>query len=277
MLRKNHLLFALVMSFSASAFALVGGPFDNGDYNQLLDDRAVYQASLTMTNGLGMLQFGSNVSLGPTLAAGGSTSSTTQTNNSIGTVLDRSVIYYKGVVYFGMATGMVDLERKTITGFTNGSPNASLSQSTASSASGTAGTAGLSANQIVVSNGGLGFTCNTAWTAHITESSSMLKFDGSGTLTIINPDINAQIFSAVVNLVAAIPSAASSTTSSGTGSTGTSVTALTNAINSLITLATDGTLDSVASDTASADAVYQTTENVPIKVSGSRKYFLSTR
>jgi hypothetical protein len=283
MLRKNHFLFALVMSFSASAFALVGGPFDNGDYSQLLDDQGVYQASFTMTNGLGFAQFGSNVSLGPSIStSGGSGGSTSQTTNStIGTILNRSVIYYKGLTYFGMATGMVDLEHKTITGITNGTSDVTLNQSSSSNGGnvifGTSSNVNASTN--VITNGGLGYTCNTAWNGVVTESTNDLTFHGDGTLTVLNPDLSSQIFQALSNLIAAIPQAATQNQLTSLSVTGnlnnafslTPVGQIVQGINVLLTLNT------TSNNIPTTQTILDNSDTVPIHVSGSRKFFLSTR
>lgn len=280
MLRKNHFLLALVMSFSASAFALTGGPFDNGDYSQLLDDQAIYQATFTMKNGLGFAQFGSNVSLGPTISGstGGGGSQQT-TNSSIGSVLDRSVIYYKGLTYFGTATGMVDLERKTISGITNGTTDVTLSQSSSSQSNSLfiGSSSSVNASSNVITNGGIGLTCNTEWSGTVTESSSMLRFDGKGKLTVLNPDLSSQIYSALASLIGAIPAAASNNQISSLSVTGidffsiTPVGQIVTGINTLLTL------DVSNATVPSTDTISQNSDTVDMTVAGSRKFFLSSR
>ncbi len=194
MFRKNHILFALVMSFSASAFALVGGPFDNGDYNELLDADGIYQWTAYLSNGLGQGQFASGVSLGPSIANGGGGSNSTQTtNSSVGTVSDRSIYYYKGVTFFGGCFGMVDMSQKTISCVTNGQSEVTLSQQGASTSTGgilLIGTASnVNATTNVVNNGSLGFVANSEWNGTIGPVQPTLKFKGEGQLTVLSPDV----------------------------------------------------------------------------------------
>ncbi len=184
MLLKKSLLVALAMSFSASAFALVGGPFDNGDFSQLLDQNGIYQWVASFPNGLGQGQFNDASSVGPTLT--GSTSGTATTNTGIGTVQDRSIFYYKGVTFFGQCFGQVDLSSKTISCVTNGSSDTTISTSSSSSnGSSTGQQTATSASGTITDNGNLGMVANSEWNGNITSTNPTLVFHGTGQLTVI--------------------------------------------------------------------------------------------
>ncbi len=213
MLRKNHLLFALVMSFSASAFALVGGPFDNGDFSELLDQNGIYQWVASFPNGLGQGQFNDTTSVGPTLT--GSTSGTATTNTGIGTVQDRSIFYYKGVTFFGQCFGQVDLSSKTISCVTNGSSDTTISTSSSSSNGSTTGQqSATSASGTITNNGNLGMVANSEWNGNITSTNPTLVFHGTGQLTVIPPNVQSLIGSLAQSVIS---SQNSSSSSSGSG------------------------------------------------------------
>src|SRR5262245_57971577 len=111
-------LFALFTGLSAlfatPAFAVVGGPFDNGGYSLLFEANGVYQAVLTYKNGSGFAYFTPDNSLSPELTNSQGSNGTTQNNNTQLltaqlTVANRSFLYYKGVTYLGMCTGYMDI------------------------------------------------------------------------------------------------------------------------------------------------------------------------
>jgi hypothetical protein len=173
MIRKFAISFFAVLAMPLSTYAFVGGPFDGNDYGQTLDDRGVYQANFRMKNGTGFAQFGVNVDLVFNPNTTNTGSSTVATN--IGGVLDRSLVYLKGISYVGIASGSVDHERGTVTGITNG-----LSDGTASSG------AGATASQVtVVSNGARNFSANSYFNAKIKSKFPLLKFSGKGQITVL--------------------------------------------------------------------------------------------
>src|SRR5436190_3375234 len=61
MKRFSLILASLVLVFGAKASAFSGGPFDNGDFSNLLDASGIYQVALRFSNGSGFAQFGNNV------------------------------------------------------------------------------------------------------------------------------------------------------------------------------------------------------------------------
>ena len=256
MFRKNYLLLALVMSFSASAFALSGGPFDNGDYNQLLDESGIYQWTAYMSNGLGEGQFASNLNLGATISAGSTTGSQVG-NTDIGTYLDRSMFYYRGVTFFGNCYGQVDLGRKKITCITNGNTNVNLTSTASASATGNTATAAITASSNVVNNGGATFTANSEWTAKVGPTQPILEFSGEGELTILQPDAQGLIVSLAQQII--------------TQNTSTTLTQLIAAATATLP---NGQL---VLSPSTLDTVSDNAEAVHITVSGSRKFFLGVR
>lgn len=178
MIKKISLLFGLVAALPASALAWIGGPFDNGDYSAAFDDSGIYQASIRFKNGSGFAQWGSNVSLRPQAAAAGAAAAT----QSNGSILNRSVIYANGITYVGMATGMVDTVENVIIGQTNGA-----SDGIQASAQGTSAT-GAAAGQLVSASGGRRFSANSYFRAKITQKHPVLKFSGTGQISLLGPD-----------------------------------------------------------------------------------------
>jgi len=246
MFRKNYLLLALVMSFSASAFALSGGPFDNGDYSQLMDDQGIYQWTAYMNNGLGEGQFASNNNLGASIT-GGSTTGSQVGNSEIGTALNRCIYYYKGVTYFGSSFGIVDMSRKKISCVTNGSTQVTISTQASASATGTTASSAITASSTVVSNGGINFVANSEWSAEIGATQPVLQFHGEGELTILQPSASALIAQLAQQII--------------TQNQSTTLTQL---------AAASAILQPDNLDTVQADSTQE-----HITVSGSRKYFLT--
>ena len=199
MIRKFAISFFSVLALPLSSYAFVGGPFDGGDYGQSLDDKGVYQANFRMKNGTGFAQFGVNVDLVFNPNTTNTASSTVATN--VGGVLDRSLVYLKGISYIGIASGSVDHERGTVTGITNG-----LSDGTASSG------AGATASSVtVVSNGGRNFSANSYFNAKIQTKAPLLKFSGSGQITVL-ASISATTQTAIDTAISAILTSANAAT-----------------------------------------------------------------
>ncbi|TLD71977.1 hypothetical protein FEM03_04435 [Phragmitibacter flavus] len=250
MIKKISLLLGLIAALPASSFAWVGGPFDGGTHGQLLDDRGIYQAAFRMKNGSGFMQFGVNVDLGPSINTA-TTGSSTALSTTIGSYLNRSIVYYKGVTFFGNATGFVDHATRSVSGFTNAQSEVTLSAST------TGDDGDLSATNSIVSNG-LGLTANIAWTADITSTHPELTFEGTGELVIINPSAEQVIYQGIVSIIEDYTPPPNSSLGDLIG----------DLVNQL------GTLQDAV---PSADGVYQNSEKVDITVYGARKFFLTRR
>lgn len=181
MFKKIHLLFAFAFALPAASFAK--GPWDNGDYSQFIDETGIYQTSMRFKNGTGFAQWGTNVALADQATTGGGGIGITASSSvKVGSPIDRSVIYYKGIVFVGNATGMVDHVRKSIIGITNSF--ASLSSST--SAGGIGGA--VTATSIIAGNGTIAnpLTANTFFQAKINQESRILKFSGTGQLSVVD-------------------------------------------------------------------------------------------
>jgi hypothetical protein len=254
MKRISLILASLLLLVGPKASAHVGGPFDNGDFNSFLDSSGIYQVAFRFSNGSGFAQFGNNVDADLFLTGTGGT--TTDLPSSFST-LNRSIIYYKGVSYLGTCTGMVDHERKIVQGVTNGNSDV---VTTASNTSG--GTTTSASNSLI--NNGLGFPCNTEFRCKITNSSPVLRFNGKGELTIINPTLGQVGFAAIAALINAL----------GSGGTGGGAATLGPNISAIIAaLATPGVAESIPS----AESVRDASDHVPMIVFGSRIFFNSRR
>ena len=259
MKKISSLIAAIGLLSAANAFALVGGPFDGNDYGQSLDDQGIYQAGFRFKNGLGFAQWGLNVSMSGNINQGNSGQSST--NLTLGTYLNRSVIYYKGVTYVGAAFGMTDHDRGIVQGTTNGYSEASFSSS---GTGGTNGNTTLSLSQTASYNGGRGFVANTSFECKITAKSPILKFNGSGELSVLSPDGNG-IISALAQTIV-------------NQNTNQTLQNLATALSTTIPTASGGTTtlaqilggSNVTDTFAAADIVRMT-------VFGERKFFLSVR
>ncbi|MEI6536015.1 MAG: hypothetical protein WCN98_11780 [Verrucomicrobiaceae bacterium] len=176
---KFTLFFVALFAMPLSSHALVGGPFDNNDYSSTLDNSGVYQTAFRFKNGSGFSQWGNNVDIvQATTGAAGGAGTTLVTRGSL---LNRSVIYANGLVYFGNATGMVDHESKVVMGYTNGS----------SGPDNTAATTTTTTNQPPVTTQFVGThegngTANTEWSAKITQTSPELRYCGTGEITVLS-------------------------------------------------------------------------------------------
>lgn len=184
----------LALLSGSQASAWVGGPFDNGDYSATLDNEGVYQASLRYKNGSGYVQWGNNVDLGPSLTSGatGGGGSSTASNSTVGSYLNRCVLYYQGIAFFGTASGMVDMDRREVTCVTNAQSEVTLSDQASTNTQGSFFLFGSSntvnSSTSVVNNGGRGFVANSNFVAKITKTSPEVRFSGKGELTLLSPD-----------------------------------------------------------------------------------------
>ena len=192
---KKISLFIQIAALTAGlpAFALSGGPFDNGNYSVLLEREGVYEAAYSFKNGSGYSQWTADNSQGD-VATGGSLS----VNLGAGSLItasggsnnaNRTVLYYKGVTYFGSAFGQVDTEKRTIQGFGNANSDYSTSASTSQQNNGffsTTTSSSFSTSTVVSS--GRNYSANVNWTGKITDTAPQLRFSGSGELSIISPN-----------------------------------------------------------------------------------------
>jgi len=100
-MKKFLPLLATCLMFSgAPAHAIVGGPWDGDNFNQV--NTGTYQAAISMRNGLGMARF------------------TDEGDSAQFALVNQSVIFYQGAVYLGGCFGTVDWVNDEVTGITNG-------------------------------------------------------------------------------------------------------------------------------------------------------------
>jgi hypothetical protein len=195
------LALAVAMTFAGKAHALFGGPFDNGNYSKSMEASGTYQATYTFKNGSGFIYFTTNNQLTPTagtsstFTGGGINSSQFFLQSSALGTQNRSLIYYKGLIYAGMATGTTDLYRNTISGVSNGSTD--FGTSTAAAGSTTSGTIP------VIQSGGHGYIASSSWTGKITSKKPSITFSGKGDLAIVSPDGFTAISTAVNTAITA--------------------------------------------------------------------------
>jgi hypothetical protein len=271
MKRISLILASLVLVFgTGKASAFSGGPFGNGDYSELLDNSGVYQVAFRFSNGSGFAQFGNNVN--PELFLPTGNANTGGAASTTFSTLNRSILYYKGVTYLGTCTGMVDHERKIVSGVTNGSSDITTSQTTTAPGGGTAVTA---ANTLIFN--GLGFPANTEFLCKITKTYPVLRFNGKGELTILNPSLAQISFTALQNFAADIDvsnTAGGGTTTSGGGVTTSPTIAqqIQNLTAGLTALQTGG-----ADLIPSAEQTKRNSDHVPMIVFGSRIFFVGAR
>jgi len=187
------LALAVAITFAGKAHALIGGPFDNGNYSSALERSGIYQATFTFKNGNGFAAWSPENALKAASATStsgnntffGSASSST-TGTSALNVNNRSVIYYKGFVFLGMATGMTDLVAGKIQGYTNGTTEYSTTQ-TATQAS-LFGSTTTNTNIPITFAGGNSFVATSSFTAKVTNRSPSITFKGTGQISFLSPD-----------------------------------------------------------------------------------------
>lgn len=195
-MKKIFLFIQLVaLSSALPSFALTGGPFDNGSYSILDERNGFYESAYSFSNGSGYSQWTADNSQGDLVAAGGGlsvnigsgsllTATGGSTNNG-----NRTVLYYKGVTYFGAAMGEVDTTARTIMGFGNATSDYTTTQTTQQQQAGifTASSSTAFSTNTVVSSG-RAYTANINWTGKITKTSPQMRWTGSGELSIIAPN-----------------------------------------------------------------------------------------
>ncbi len=168
-----------VLGISTPASAIVGGPFDNGSHSAQNEAGAYYQCILTFGNGSGFMTFSPEARI--TLIQ--------QTDvPTRGSIVNRSVLYYKGVTYVGGSFGTVDDDAKYVQGELNAATDVSNSvqQNTTNNGffSFSSTTSSIS-TAVVTSN--RSFTVNGQFEAHVYQTAPILKFKGKGELSFLSP------------------------------------------------------------------------------------------
>jgi hypothetical protein len=268
-----------IVLLGGKASAFVGGPFDNGDFSSLLDNSGVYQVAFRFSNGSGFASFGNNVDTSLFLPGGSAGGPLATSSGTTFTVLSRSLFYYKGVTYLGSCTGMVDHERKIVSGVTNGSTDITM---TASNTAGGGGQTQTTTNNLITNN--LAFIANSHFLCKITNSHPILKFSGEGEFTVLNPSIAQVSFQAIQQIITG--------SGGGNASIGTQLADLVNVLtgNSVVfqpdfttpnpndVVAVPGpSQEDIAGVIPSAQQVRDNSDHVKMKVFGSRIWHVSRR
>jgi hypothetical protein len=277
----------LALLSSGKAWALAGGPFDNGDPGGLLMERGgFYQCQFSFSNGNGYGIFTPDSLLAgnlPGAQQGGGSSSqqigvfnrgTLYTANSTGSSYthnaNRSVFYYKGVTYVGSCFGFVDADARQMQGAANASSNETITQQTLSQNTGgliNASQAAQTNQQVVVNTAG--FILNVGWTGKIIKTRPNLRFRGKGELTVVSPSgestLSSLAFSSYTQLIDGIVQAVGSTSG---------------AFNPLVFTQAQTAIDDILTSlgdkylaAGGADALYKDANKHPVRVTGNRRFF----
>lgn len=143
-------LIATIVVLSASpASALVGGPWGGNNFNQ--NNSGVYQATMYITNGVGMARWADSTA--PMFWGESDTLNDPLPN------FNQSVIFFRGAVYVGRCFGMVDWVNGEVNAVTNGDTIGNFADSG-------------SGRSIDIAN--------TYFTAKITEEAPIMRFSGKG-------------------------------------------------------------------------------------------------
>ena len=138
-MKKLFSLIAGIVVLSASpASAIVGGPWDGNNFNQ--NNSGVYQATMYITNGVGLARFSDDTS-------------------AQFSAVNQSVIFFRGAVYVGSCFGTVDWINGKVNAVTNGDTINNFTDSGA----------GRSID-----------IANTYFIAKITEEAPIMRFSGKG-------------------------------------------------------------------------------------------------
>lgn len=282
-MKKVFLLvqFAALMS-AMPAFALVGGPFDNGDYSILNERTGFYQAAFTYKNGNGYALWTPDNLLGTstqgtqvTINVGTGSLFTPASNLALTSHnANRSVFYYKGITYFGSAMGEIDESARSLQGYCNASSEFQATSTTTSTNNsvflfGQSNTSTANSSNVVSS--GRSYVLNANYTGRITATSPELRFTGDGELTIISPNgretIAGLAYSGFSGLISAINQSVSQSRSGFFGVTANTYTGAQQAIaNALLGLSPylDGTGPTNS---------YDQSEKQKMQLTGYRRYF----
>ncbi len=252
----------LLTAFNNQAFALAGGPFDNGLQSASLERGAIYQAILSFGNGSGYVYFTPTADI-----AGGGGQAALATRGSIA---NRMVLYYKGLTYIGGAFGTSDQEMRTVQCSFNGntSSNQSATNATATNTTGfnTAGATNPNAISTIILSNTVSFTVNGNFTAHVYQTAPTFRFRGTGEIAFIAPskaDAQAGLaysgFSGLINAIV---------TAVGNANVGSNFNA------NVFTLAQLAIQNAVAAipNLTSIDSNFQSAQIRHISVYGTRRY-----
>ena len=259
-----------VSAFSGQAFALVGGPFDMGSHGANLDRNSVYQAALSFKNGSGFVYFSPTARVVVERVPGGG--SAVDDFDTQGSIVNRTVLYYKGVTYVGSCFGTSDMEARFVEGFINANSDVGFSASSQTQNANGAATSSASVSATVVYSG-KGYIVNGNFLAKVTQTAPVLRFKGKGELSFLSPtgasSVNTLAYEAYSGLVGAIIAfVGNSTVGNGAGvDYGLIFTGAQTAIDSaLLSLKTNYL------STGGVDETYSEADLVKLRVYGTRRY-----
>ncbi len=162
-------IFAMLMQ--STAFAFVGGPYGNNTYDGL--DDGIFQYTLRGRNVTGLARFSQS------------------TESAFVSPIGDSIVYMKGIAFYGDSYGFVDTNSKTADGIINGTRDTNTANAIGliqrfptSVGFGVRNNVGLftpsSANGLSPSN-----AVNAHWKGKITSSRPSIRFSGKGKISLI--------------------------------------------------------------------------------------------
>jgi hypothetical protein len=153
----------LGLLFQTSSQAWVGGPYSNNTYDGF--DGGIFSGTIRGTACSGIFKF------------------STDGGDAYVSPFGDSIVYYKGLAYYGECFGQVDFDAKRVSGYTNGS-NVGANQNDPSAGPLSSSVFG---NGFPVQNGlGNGVksaTANSYWNGKITKSKQTLRFKAKGEMS----------------------------------------------------------------------------------------------
>ena len=173
----------------STALAWVGGPYSNNTYDGL--DGGVFGGTIRGSHTSGIFKF-------------------SQGNEAYVSPFGDSIVYHKGLTYYGECFGNVDFDSKTVSGVTNGS-SAGANQNDPNSSpqyrnlfgggfgvqNGTATQLGLNTIDVGATAQFPILTANSYWNGKITQSKQTMRFKASGEMSFISAATETSTFSRV--------------------------------------------------------------------------------
>lgn len=231
-MKKSFAVFcALVLMPGLNAHAWVGGPWSNNNSLESGDD-GIYEAVATMTNGSGLYRWAvRNNSVQASATASTANAVTPQASNVMFGGMLRSqsanVWYYRGIVYYGPAFGIVNSGMGIVSVVANATTDGLFSGNTINNvniAGPTPGNIGVptavgttGANN--ASTGNIGYA-NSSFRAKIDSKAPVKRFSGTGVISFNGvPDSSALVIE-FTDIVAGGTTTVTHTTSSTGGESG---------------------------------------------------------
>jgi hypothetical protein len=216
-MKKFFLMIQLAaMAAGSSAFALTGGPFENSDAGILIERGSFYQSTFSFRNGNGYALWTPDNQIIDQGSSAGSVDFSVTTLITPATPrafsdhnANRSVLYYKGIIYVGSAFGSADIDAREINGFCNAFSDLSFETTTTQNNNNLFNsTQSQSSNVDLIAFNNRGYIANVAWEGKIYTRAPIVRFKGKGELSIISPSGSESIaslafqgFSGLINAI----------------------------------------------------------------------------